>query len=67
MSVPGLKKQKFNNRVELWGSTAQAFVERDNWARWQKEGILPYIFGYGSLIEQASRMRTTPAAASTIR
>jgi gamma-glutamylcyclotransferase (GGCT)/AIG2-like uncharacterized protein YtfP len=23
---------------------------------------LPYIFGYGSLIEQASRMRTTPAA-----
>jgi len=28
----------------------------------QKEWILPYIFGYGSLIEQASRMRTTPAA-----
>src|SRR5271156_5303508 len=24
--------------------------------------VLPYIFGYGSLIEQASRMRTTPAA-----
>ena len=23
---------------------------------------MPYIFGYGSLIEQASRMRTTPAA-----
>ena len=30
--------------------------------RRQKEGILPYIFGYGSLIEQASRMRTTPSA-----
>jgi len=25
-------------------------------------GTLPYIFGYGSLIEQASRMRTTPGA-----
>jgi len=23
---------------------------------------MPYIFGYGSLIEQASRMRTTPSA-----
>ena len=31
-------------------------------ARIQIEGILPYIFGIGSLIEQASRMRTTPTA-----
>jgi len=31
-------------------------------AQRQKEGSLPYIFGYGSLIEQASRMSTTPSA-----
>jgi gamma-glutamylcyclotransferase (GGCT)/AIG2-like uncharacterized protein YtfP len=31
-------------------------------ARRQREGIVPYIFGYGSLIEQASRLRTTPQA-----
>ncbi len=31
-------------------------------ARIQIEGIVPYIFGIGSLIEQASRMRTSPTA-----
>jgi cation transport regulator ChaC len=31
-------------------------------ARRLNEEILPYIFGYGSLIEQASRLRSTPSA-----
>jgi cation transport regulator ChaC len=35
----------------------------DSRTRWKAEGIVSqYIFGYGSLIEQASRMRTTPSA-----
>jgi len=44
------------------GSPAQAVAESDPYARRRKEGILPYIFGYGSLIEQASRLRSTPSA-----
>jgi cation transport regulator ChaC len=50
-----------DNRVELL--SGRSTVVSASRTRWKTERIVGhYIFGYGSLIEQASRMRTTPSA-----
>ena len=54
-------RPNLNNRVGLGNSGPNGSGAWQLCTR-RKESILPYIFGYGSLIEQASRMRTTPAA-----
>jgi cation transport regulator ChaC len=53
---------KLHHRVDLLLFGDQAVEETATQARPLNEEILPYIFGYGSLIEQASRLRAMSSA-----